>query len=64
MVSTTQLLSDSAVVGIIFMIIFMVLHMVAMNMDADGAMGHTGMAVTAFLAAALFHVGKEYMAAK
>lgn len=60
MVSGSQVLAEAAVVGIIFMIIFMVLHMVAMSMDASGSMGHKGMAVTAFLAAALFHVGAEY----
>jgi len=59
-VSGTQLLGEMLVIGIIFTIMFMIVHVFAMYVDAEFSMSHTGMAIAAFVAAALFHVGAEY----
>lgn len=55
-----QLLGETLVIGVIFTILFMIVHMIAMAMDAEASMSHKGMAIAAFLAATAFHLGAEY----
>jgi len=59
-VNGTQLLGETLVIGIIFTIMFMIVHVLAMYVDAEFSMSHTGMAIAAFVAAALFHLSAEY----
>jgi hypothetical protein len=60
MVSKGQLAAEASVIGVIFAILFIIVHMVIMKYNTDFSMSHEGMVAVAFLAAAVFHVGAEF----
>jgi predicted tellurium resistance membrane protein TerC len=58
--SSAQLAGETLVIGVIFTLLFIAVHMAAMSMNAEFSMSHNGMFAAAFLAAAVFHLGAEY----
>ena len=60
MVSIKQLTIESLIIGLVFAILYIVIHFLLMKINKDYSMSHQGLVVAAFTAAVLFHVGAEY----
>ena len=56
-----QVLKEALVVGISFVIIFSVIHILFMRVNKVTAMTHKSLSIQTFIAAALFHILAELL---
>ena len=60
MPSVTKVFSESIVVGIIFVLLFLAIHSIDMELNVKSSMSHSGMLRQAFIAGMLGHIIFEY----
>jgi hypothetical protein len=56
---SVPLMQEAGVIGLSLLVVFVIIHMLAMVISPEGSMGHAGIFLTVFLAGALTHIVYE-----